>query len=208
MDLPGRQSLGGRRPLHIMGQLRPSVCLPSGSHRPRDSPENQGLSRHHSDSDRLPAPVLSVARPTTTTQPTSSNSADRRGSLPVRAHNATAPIPQGASPVRSSRMVIIRDILKQHDFPDSVVDMASDPLHDSSSHVYNSQWNAFAKWANDKGIPSKDLSYVTLAEYLVHLYAENKQVNTIKVHRAAIASVWLIRQPLFRRIRSITSFAE
>ena len=30
---------------------------------------------------------------------------------------------------------------------------------------------------------------ITLAEYLVHLYTENKQVNTSNVHRAAIASV-------------------
>ena len=67
--------------------------------------------------------------------------------------------------------------------------MAADPLRDFSSNVYNSQWKAFAKWANDKGIQSKDLSYVTLVEYLVHLLTENKQVNTIKVHRASIASV-------------------
>ena len=37
------------------------------------------------------------------------------------------------------------------------------------SLVYNSQWKAFAKWANVKGAnvkgtQSKDLSYVTLAE--------------------------------------------
>ena len=92
-------------------------------------------------------------------------------------------------------MDIIRDILKQHDFPDAVVDMAADSLRDSSSHVYNAQWKAFAKWANDKGIPSKDLSYITLAEYLIHLYSENKQVNTIKVHRAAITSVLKMLNP-------------
>ena len=134
------------------------------------------------------------SRPTTA-QPTSSHSVDRRGSVPVRSQHSTAPVPQRASPVRSSRLDIIRDILKQHDFPDAVVDMAADPLRDSSSHVYNSQWKAFAKWANDKDIQSKDLSYVTLAEYLVHLYAENKQVNTIKVHRAAIASVLKMLNP-------------
>ena len=74
--------------------------------------------------------------------------------------------------------------------------MAADPLRDSSSHFYNAQWKAFAKWAkNDKGIPSKDLSYITLAEYFVHVYSENKQVNTIKVHRAAIASVLKMLNP-------------
>ena len=59
--------------------------------------------------------------------------------------------------------------------------MAADLLHDSSSHVYNSQW---------KPLPMpRNLSYITLAESLVHLYVENKQVDTIKIHRAAIASV-------------------
>ena len=123
-----------------------------------------------------------MASPTTTTQPTSSHSADRHGSLPVRAKHATVPVSQGASPVRSSSMDTIRDILKEHDFPDAVVEMVTDPSRDSSSHVYNAQWKAFAKWANDKGIPSRDLSYITLAEYLVHLFAENKQVNTVKCH--------------------------
>ena len=45
--LPRQQSLGGRRPLNIVGRLRLSVCLPSGSHRPKDPKENQGLSGHH-----------------------------------------------------------------------------------------------------------------------------------------------------------------
>ena len=103
-----------------MGWLRSSVRLPSGSNRPQDTPENKGLLRHHSDPDNLPEPVSSVALPTTTTQPTTSHSADRRGSLPVR---ATAPVSQRASPL--SRVDIIRDIRKQHDFPDTVVDIAA-----------------------------------------------------------------------------------
>ena len=73
--------------------------------------------------------------------------------------------------------------------------MAAGPLRDSSSNVYNSQWKAFAKWVNGKGIHSKDLSYVTLAKYLVHLFAENKQVNTIKYHRSSIASVLKMLNP-------------
>ena len=127
--------------------------------------------------------------------PASSHSTDRRGSVPVHSQHSTPPVPQRASPIRSSRMAIIRDIIKQHDFPDTVMNMAADPLCDSSSHVYNAQWKAFAKWANDKGIQSRDFSYVTLVEYLVHLYAENKQVNTIKVHRSAIASVLKMLNP-------------
>ena len=48
----------------------------------------------------------------------------------------------------------------------------------------------------ERNSASKDLSYVTLVEYLVHLFAENKQVNTIKVHRASIASVLKMLNPL------------
>ena len=193
--LPGRQSFGGQHPLNIVGRLRTSVCLASGSHCPKDPPENQGLSGHHSDSSSIPKPVSSLASPTITTQSTASHSDDQRGSLPVRTQQETAPISQRASPVRPNRVDIIRDILKQHDFPDAVVNMAADPLHNSSSHVYNAQWKASSKWGNDKGIPSKDLSYITLAEYLVHLYLENKQVNTIKAQRATIASVLKMLNP-------------
>ena len=187
--LPGRQGLGGRCPIHILGRLSPSVLLPSSSHNARNPQEDQGLPRHHGDSHCFPALVLTVAPAATTTQPSSSHTADQRSTIPIHSQHSPPSVPQRASPVRSSHVALIRDILKQHNFPDTVVDMAADPLHDSSSNVYSSQWKAFAKWANDKGIQSKDLSYVTLAEYLVHLFTENKQVNTIKVHRASIASV-------------------
>ena len=73
--------------------------------------------------------------------------------------------------------------------------MAADPLRDSSSHVYNSHWKAFAIWANEKGLHPKDLSFFTLAEYLVHLFSLNKKVNTILVHKASISSVLKLLNP-------------
>ena len=100
--LPGRQSLGGRRPLHILGRLRPSVRLPSSSHNPQNSPENQGLPRHHSDSNRFPASVSTVAPIATTTQPASSHSADQRSSVPICSQHSMPPASQRASPVRST----------------------------------------------------------------------------------------------------------
>ena len=206
--LPGRQSLGARCPLNVVERLRPSVWLPSSSYRPKDPPENQGLSGHHSDSNSIRKPVSSLASPTTTIQSMSSHSADQRGSLPVRTQQETTPISQRASPVRSSRVDIIRDILKQHNFPTAVLDMAADLLRDSSSHVYNAQWKAFAKWANEKGIPSKDLSYIT-AEYLVHLFLENKLIPLKSTGLPLpVYLKCLTHQQFFRRKRSIISFAE
>ena len=193
--LPGQQSLGGRRPLHILGRLRPSLRLPTRSHNPQNPPEDQGLPRHHGDSHRFLTPVSDVASSATPSQPSFSHTADQHSTVPIHSQHSLPSVPQKTSPVRSSRVALIRDILKQHNFPDTVVDMAADPVRDSSSNVYNPQWKAFAKWANDKGIQFKDLSYVTLAEYLVHLFTENKQVNTIEVHRSSIASVLKMLNP-------------
>ena len=151
--------------------------------------EDQGLPRHHGDSRGIPTPF------TATTQSASSHTPDRCSTVPIHHKHSTPSVPQRSLTIGSSRMDIVRDILKQHHFPDTVVNIMADPLRDSSSNVYNSQWNAFAQWANDKGIQSKDLSYVTLVEYLVHLFAQNKQVNTIKVHRASIASVLQLLNP-------------
>ena len=127
----------------------------------------------------------------TATQPTSSHSF-------YRTWNCFSTFPTSSwrtKAIGSGFMAIIREFLRQHQFPESVVKMAANPLRDSSSHVYNSQGKAFAMWANDKGIQTKDLSYITLAEYLVHLFNENKQVNTIKVHRWALASVLKMLNP-------------
>ena len=83
ITLPERQSLGGRRPLHILGQLRPSVHLPSSSHSSQNPPEDQGLRQHHGDSHCFSTPVSAVALAATTTQPSSSHTADRRSTVSI-----------------------------------------------------------------------------------------------------------------------------
>ena len=120
---------------------------------------------------------------------------DRRSTIPVCTQHPRTSIPQRSQTVGSGRVALIRDILKSHRIPDTVVDMAADPLRDSSSHVYNSHWKAFAIWANEKGLHPKDLSFFTLAEYLVHLFSLNKKVNTILVHKASISSVLKLLNP-------------
>ena len=110
-----------------MGCLRPNVRLPSSSNSPQNSPENQGLPLHHSDSDHFPAP-----------------------SWPLLLQLSLRP----PIPLTNVRICC----------------------------------GYGGRSANDKGIQSQDLSYITMAEYLVHLFTQNKQVNTIKVHRASIAS--------------------
>ena len=126
-----------------------------------------------------------MASSATPAQPSSSHTADRCSLVPV--HSQTLPPQFHRDPCLldiAAWLLSGRDLLRQHHFPETVVEMATDPLRDLSSNVYNSQWKAFAKWANDKGIQS-----FRMAEYLAHHFAENKQVNTLKVHRSSIASV-------------------
>ena len=170
-SLPGWQSVGGRRPVPILGRFRTSLCVSSGSHCPQNSPENQKISGHHGHHDCVTTSIQTVAPASSTVEYTSSNSSPGRQPVPVCAQLQTPPISPRSTAIGSSRVEIIRDVLKNHHFPDTVVDMAANRLRDSSSNVYNSHWKAFALWANNKGILPSDLSYITLAEYLVYLFS-------------------------------------
>ena len=193
--LPRRQSLGGRRPVPILGRFGPDLRLSPGSHSAQNDPEDTEIPRHHGHSDSISTPITTVAPSIAPVEHASQDSPDRRSTIPVCTQHPTTSIPQRSHTVGSGRVALIRDILKSHRIPDTVVDMAADPLRDSSSHVYNSHWKAFALWANEKGLHPKDLSFFTLAEYLVHLFSLNKKVNTILVHKASISSVLKLLNP-------------
>ena len=193
-SLPGWQSMDGRCPVPIMGRLGTSLCISSGSHCSQNSPENPKIPGHHGHHDRITTSIPTVAS-TSPVEHTSSDLSPRRPTVPVGAQPLTPSIPPRSQTIGSSHLELIRDVLKRHLFPDTVVDMAADPLQDSSSNVYNSHWKAFALWANNKGILSNDLSFITLAEYLVYLFSQNKKVNTILVHKASISSVLKLLNP-------------
>ena len=194
-SLPGRQSMGGRCPVPILGRFRTSLCVSSGSHCPQNSPENPKILGHDGHHDCITTSIQTVAPSFSTVEHTSSNSSPGRQPVPVCAQAQMPPISPRSTAIGSSRVEIIRDVLKSHHFPDTVVDMAANRLWDSSSNVYHSHWKAFALWANNKGILPSDLSYITLAEYLVYLFSQNKKVNTIQVHKASISSVLKLLNP-------------
>ena len=136
--LPGRQSMGGRRPVPIMVRLGTSLCISSGSHCSQDSPENPKIPGHHGHHDRITTSIPTVASTSSPVEHTSSDLSPRRPTVPVCAQPPAPSIPPRSQTIGSSRLELIRDVLKCHHFPDTVVDMAADPLRDSSSNVYNS----------------------------------------------------------------------
>ena len=137
-SLPGRQSMGGRCPVPILGRFGTSLCISSGSHCPQNSPENPKISRHHGHHDCVTTSIPTVAPSSSTVEHTSSNPSPGRQPVPVCAQPQTPPISPRSKTIGSSRVEIIRDVLKSHHFPDTVVDMAANPLRDSSCNVYNS----------------------------------------------------------------------
>ena len=171
------------------------ICISSGSHCSQDHPANPKVPGHHGHLDRLSTSVTTVAPTSAPVEHTSQDSPPRRSPVPVCAQPQTPSVPPRSQTIGSSCVALIREVLKSHHFPDTVVDMAADPLWDSSSNVYNSHWKAFAVWANNKGICPNDLSFITLAEYLVYLFSQNKKVNTILVHKASISSVLKLLNP-------------
>ena len=193
-SLPGRQSMGGRRPVPIMGRFGTCLCISSGSHCSPNSPENPKargttvimIASQHPSRPWHPLLLQLSTRPRIPLQDVN---------LFQYVPNLSTSIQQRSQAIGSSREELIRDVLKRHHYPDTVVDMAANPLRDSSSNVYNSHWKAFALWANNKDILPSDFSYITLAEYLVYLFSRNKKVNTILVHKASISSVLKLLNP-------------
>ena len=110
-SLPRRQSMGGRRPVPIMGRLGTSVCISSGSHCSQDSPENPKVSGHHGHHNRIPTSIPTVAPSSAPVEHTSSDPSLRHPTVPVCAQHTAPSIPPRSQTIGSSRVELIRDVL-------------------------------------------------------------------------------------------------
>ena len=116
-SLPGRQSMGGKRPVPIMGWLGTSLCISSGSHCSQDSPENPKIPGHHGHHDRITTSIPTVASTSSPVEHTSSDLSPRRPTVPVCAQPPAPSIPPRSQTIGSSRVELIRDVLKTPSFP-------------------------------------------------------------------------------------------
>ena len=97
----------------------------------------------------------------------------------------------GPNAVRASRLNVMWQALRKR-FTEPVIEMASTPIRDSSSHLYNTHRRLFTDWLVAKNIPTESASYHHLADHLVHLF---NQVNNIKVHHSSITSALRLLNP-------------
>ena len=93
------------------------------------------------------------------------------------------------------RLDTISGILHHKKVPDIVIQYTRKPQRDSTSNVYNKQWDAFTTFCTSKGIHPLECTEVTVAEYLISMFERGALPATIKVHRAAILSVLIHTKP-------------
>ena len=75
--------MSGRRPLHILGRLRPNLCHPTSCNSPQNPPKDQVFPWHNSDPHRVTTSISTVAPSANSAQRSSSHTTDRRSPVPV-----------------------------------------------------------------------------------------------------------------------------
>ena len=85
-------------------------------------------------------------------------------------------------------------VLRCEGASEEVIDMAKRPQRLYTSHLYNYQWEQFVS-CRGKSLNPLTASEVELAQYLLSLFKQGNVPATVKVHRAAICSVFKHTNP-------------
>ena len=188
--LPGRQGLGGRRPIDGLVQLGLSICVPSASTGSSHIDKDTRVERDLSHTSRIRSPLTNFpTRPRADEHTAQNSTREAAGTLPVSTRASPASLSQQPGHAVSDRLATIRGILSRQGFSDPTTELLLKDIRQSSSTVYNSQWSAFARWCHLEKIDPLGIPVARLADYLTNLFNKGLQPATIKVHRAAINSV-------------------
>ena len=89
----------------------------------------------------------------------------------------------------NDRLTSIARLLKDQGFSQDVIRFAKRPQRLTTSGLYDKQWELFADYCKTKGIEPFAATAGNIADYLHHKFNCGLLPSTIRVHRAAIASV-------------------
>ena len=88
----------------------------------------------------------------------------------------------------STRLVSVRDNLRQKGFSEIATKHISRSVRESTSIVYDSKWTIFSDWCVGKEIDSFKISVQQLADFLVFLFqVKGLTPSTVKGYRSAIS---------------------
>ena len=183
----GFDSLGCRRPQHIMGEsgcvrLSPGLIAQSSGvegHGP-GVPENgancTGLAQHDlvlGSGDSVRANPLPAS--------TSQGSGD-----------STCQWPPAQEPHQSKSTCVAprASVIQEQGFADEVAARIEAPQRSSTRAVYKSKWAIFVKWCGSHKVDFRSPSVNKIADFLLYLFKERKlQPSTIDGYRTAIADM-------------------
>lgn len=89
----------------------------------------------------------------------------------------------------STREDFIAEALSQQGFEEETIPFISKPQRDSSCNVYDAYWGQFLDFCKSKNWNPALTNAQRMCTYLIHLFEEGKQVNTIECVHAALKSV-------------------
>ena len=201
--------MGVKRPVNILGQFRFDVCVSTSSDSSQDHGQDSKVLRHVGHCDTILESIQVLASHSLTTQPMCSDTFTGGPTVPVLSSPSTSSVSPGPETVWPRRLDVTRQALRKNTFTKPAVELASTSIRDSSSHLYYTHWKLFTDWLAPKDIPTQSASYHHWADYLVHMFNQNKQVNIIKVHPSSITSALrLLNHPNQLQDDTITNLAK
>ena len=115
---------------------------------------------------------------------TSSSSSKKGSSLAVQGKSCTSQ----SRDLASSRMVTLRQGLRQKGFSAGAASHISGAVRRSTEIVYDAKWTIYCDWCNQQEIDPVSISAQQLADFLVFLFEEKHLApSTIKGYRSAIS---------------------
>ena len=180
-----RPGMGHGRPLHQLGgtvRLR----LPTDDSNPTSIEEGGGIRlSDSSNSSQLAQPSL-VPGPPQSISGVPISAANPQEVTPAASIQR---IPHQARRVKVTRLAVIKERLLKEGFSAEVAEVASQPQRKSSLSVYQSHFNSFLDWCNQRGTALQSVTIPIIADYLYYLFAVlNREVSTIASHRTALSS--------------------
>ena len=94
-----------------------------------------------------------------------------------------------AAPSASGSLEVIIRRLQDQGLPHEAAVIAADSRRPSTRSTYDSRLDRFRQWAANRDVDPLEAPVEVIAEFLVTLFKEGKQVSTIRNYRSAIAAI-------------------
>ncbi|XP_056004170.1 uncharacterized protein LOC130049943 [Ostrea edulis] len=151
----------------------------------QDFTQNQGRNlQDHSYCSSMAKTILVSRSSSTVLCETNSASSQERSFVSIQRQESSSESFQPPS----TRMVTVRESLRQDGFSDRAAKRISSSVRKSTGAIYDSKWNIFCSWCRSKEIDPLAVTVQQLAEFLVYLFEDKGfSPSTIKGYRSALS---------------------